>query len=164
MARYTVNLSKAKKFSRRKRAKKAMAILQEELEKREGEDVSISPEINVKIWRNGVENPPTRLEVEVRETGTGKVAVLPGAEPEPEPETGEESEEEEAEEEENGEEDEETREDEKDEEYREAVSGTVGEAKEAIEDMEDPDYARLLELEEEGKDRKTLKEFLESRV
>ncbi len=159
MARYTVNLSRAKKFSRRKRAKKAMAILQEELEKREDEDVSVSPEINVKIWTNGVENPPTKLEVEVRETGTGKVAVLPGTEPEPEPEPEpeEEPEEEEIGEESPGEED-------GDEDYEEVLSGTVSEAKDAIGEMDDPDYARLLELEEEGKDRKTLKGFLEAKV
>ncbi|MFB6265817.1 MAG: 50S ribosomal protein L31e [Candidatus Nanohaloarchaea archaeon] len=67
MSRYTVNLTRARSFSRRKRASKAMSILREKLEKQEGEEVSISPEINNRLWENGVENPPGRLEVEVVE-------------------------------------------------------------------------------------------------
>ncbi len=51
-----------------------------------------------------------------------------------------------------------------DQEYIEALRGTVGEAKAAIQDMDNPDYARLLELEETGDDRKTLKSFLEEKV
>ncbi|MFB6204179.1 MAG: hypothetical protein ABEJ75_00880, partial [Candidatus Nanohaloarchaea archaeon] len=41
---------------------------------------------------------------------------------------------------------------------------TVKEAKSRIRDMEDPDHSALLEQEKSGKDRKTLKSFLESRV
>lgn len=174
MARYTINLSRAKKYSRRKRAKKAMAVLKEELEKREGEAVSISPEVNVKIWENGIENPPSKIELEVQDAATGKVAVLPGTEPEPEPEPEpeeeeesgeepEEAEEEEPEEDETEEEDREESED-SDDEYEEILSGTVGDAKDAIDEMDSPDYERLLELEKEGKDRKTLKGYLEGKL
>ncbi len=180
MSRYTVNLSRARTFSRKRRAQKAMSILQEELEKREGEEVSVSPEVNAKIWERGAEKPPVRLEVEVTEAAGRKVAVLPGAEPEaeeepePEPEDDEEeetededteeSEDEEEQEDESEEEEAEDEEEEPDEEYEEILSGTVGEAKDAIQELDNPDYERLLELEEEGKDRKTLKQFIENQM
>lgn len=160
MPRYTVNLGRARSFSRRKRAQKAMHILREKLEDQEGEDVSIAPEINSKIWENGMERPPAKLKVEVVETSDGLRAILPGAEveePEPEPEPEEEEEkEDEAEEEE---EDEDSGVD-----YEEIVSGTVGEAKEQLQELESPDYKKALEAEKDNKDRKTLKEWLESRT
>ena len=43
------------------------------------------------------------------------------------------------------------------------VSGTVGDAKDAIRELEEPDYEELLAAEKAGKDRKTLKEFIENR-
>jgi len=46
--------------------------------------------------------------------------------------------------------------------FDDIVSGTVGDAKDAIENMENPDYDQLLEAEKSGKDRKTLKEFIEN--
>lgn len=49
-------------------------------------------------------------------------------------------------------------------EYLEAVSGTVEDARDAIDDMEDPDFERLLELEQQHKDRTTLTEYLERQV
>ncbi|MFB6292203.1 MAG: hypothetical protein ABEI58_02305 [Candidatus Nanohaloarchaea archaeon] len=166
MSRYTVNLSRARSFSRKKRAQKAMKILQEKLEEREGEDVSVSPEVNAKIWERGAEKPPATLEVEVTEAGGRKVALLPGAEPEteePEPEEVEEEQEQE-EDEEPAEEEESEDEDEADDEYDDILSGTVGEAKDAIKELDSPDYERLLELEEDGKDRKTLKQFIENQM
>lgn len=48
--------------------------------------------------------------------------------------------------------------------YDEVVSGTIGDAKEALEDVENPDYEAALEAEKSGKDRKTLKEWLERRA
>ncbi len=51
-----------------------------------------------------------------------------------------------------------------DDDYREALDGTVGEARYDIEQMDVPDYQRLLELEEEGKDRVTLKRFIRSQM
>lgn len=44
------------------------------------------------------------------------------------------------------------------------LGGTVSEVKEAIRDMDEPDYRELYEAEKEGKNRKTVKEFLESRM
>ncbi len=170
MARYTVNLSRARSFSRRRRAQKAMTILREKLEEKENEKVSIAPEINSRIWENGVERPPAKLEVEVVETPDGPRAVLPGTkveEPEPEPEP---EEEEETVEEEPGEETEEETEAEEDgseeveADYDEIVSGTVSEAKEDLQELDDPDWEAALEAEKENKDRKTLKEWLESRT
>lgn len=153
---HVINLSRAKSFARYNRAKKAMHILQEKLEELEGEKVSIDPEINAKLWERGVENPPTKLEVDVDETDTGKIAVLADTE------TTEEAQKEEEVEETEPEETEESEDSEVD--YEEVLSGTVSEAKDAVRDMEGPDYERLLKLEEEGKDRKTLKEFLEDRA
>ncbi|MFB6207771.1 MAG: hypothetical protein ABEJ69_00315, partial [Candidatus Nanohaloarchaea archaeon] len=44
------------------------------------------------------------------------------------------------------------------------VSGTVDEVKDRIRDMEDPDYEVILDAERDGKDRKTVVEFIESRM
>ncbi len=188
MSRYTVNLSRARTYSRRKRAQKAMSILREQLEKREGKKVSISPEVNRKIWERGAEKPPASIEVEITETAGEPVAVLPGSEPEveeepeeaeepteeveeteseetPEEDTEEESEEpEEAEEaEEEAVEEEPGEDDEPEVDYSEIVSGTISDAKEQLQELEDPDYGAALEAEKSNKDRKTLKEWLENR-
>lgn len=48
--------------------------------------------------------------------------------------------------------------------YSDVLSGTVDEAKDGIGDMENPDYRKLLQMEREGKDRKTLKEWIENRL
>lgn len=153
---HVINLSRAKSFARYNRAKKAMHILQDKLEELEGEKVSIDPEINSKLWERGVENPPTKLEVDVQVTDKGKVAVLAETKTTKQPQQTEETEE--------TEETEDSSEEESEVDYEEVLSGTVSEVKESVRDMEDPDYERLLELEEEGKDRKTLKEFLEDRA
>lgn len=44
------------------------------------------------------------------------------------------------------------------------VGGTIDEVKDRIRDMESPDYEALLEAEREGKDRKTVVDFLENRL
>ncbi|MFB6204055.1 MAG: hypothetical protein ABEJ75_00245 [Candidatus Nanohaloarchaea archaeon] len=49
-------------------------------------------------------------------------------------------------------------------EYEDIVSGTITEAKDALKEMEEPDYRAALEAEKEGKDRKTLKEWLENKL
>lgn len=130
------------KASRNKRSKKAMSILREKLEEAEG-DVSISPDLNEAIWREGGSNPPNRIEVEVEDLGDRKVA-RPAETSEKEQNTAGTVEE--------------------TEDYSEVVSGTVGEAKDAISELDDPDYEKLLEAEKEGKDRKTLKEFIEGKM
>lgn len=48
--------------------------------------------------------------------------------------------------------------------YNEVLSGTVQEVKDAVREMANPDYEAILEAEKRGKDRKTVKEFLERRV
>lgn len=51
-----------------------------------------------------------------------------------------------------------------DSEYKDILDNNVDEVKKKIRDLEDANYEELLELEEEGKDRKTVKEFLEQRI
>lgn len=135
-----------------------MSILRRKLEELEEEEVSISPEVNSKLWENGVERPPARLEVEVVDTDSGLRAVLPGEEAESKP-----SETEETEDEEEDDSEKET-EQESGEDYSEIVSGTVSDAKDELQELEDPDWESALEAEKEGKDRKTLKEFIESKM
>lgn len=149
MAQYTINLSKVRNYSRRRRAQKAMSILKEEVARREGDEFSVSQDINSYIWSRGAEKPPRNIAVEIVETDDGKLVQLAGQEvEEKQPETSQPEEAEES-----------TGQD-----YGEVLDGTVGEAKDAINEMEDPDYEKLLELEKQGKDRKTLREFLESKA
>ena len=44
------------------------------------------------------------------------------------------------------------------------LDSTVDEVKQQIREAEDPEYSELLEQEKEGKDRKTIKEFLEEKI
>lgn len=48
--------------------------------------------------------------------------------------------------------------------YEDILDNNVEDAKKAIRDLENPDYGKLLDLEKKGKDRKTIKQFLESRA
>ena len=48
--------------------------------------------------------------------------------------------------------------------FKDILEGTVDEVKDAIRDLDAPDYEGLLDSEKEGKDRKTVKEFIESRL
>ncbi len=47
--------------------------------------------------------------------------------------------------------------------YEKILSGTVKESKQAISNLDNPDYGRLIDIEKEGKNRKTLIEWLERR-
>ena len=141
MTRHTFNISKARVAGPNKRSKKAMSILREKLQEAEG-DVSISPELNQELWQKGGSNPPSKITVDVEEVGDQKVA-RPVEEPQRTQSSTSES---------------------SSEDYSEVVGGTVGDAKDAISEMEDPDYDALLEAEKAGKDRKTLKEFIEGRM
>lgn len=49
-------------------------------------------------------------------------------------------------------------------ELEDIVQDTISNAKDRIDDLEDPDYEKILELEEDNKDRKTLKQWLQTRV
>ncbi len=55
-------------------------------------------------------------------------------------------------------------EEEEEEDYSELLSGTVDEVRSRVREMENPDYRAILEAEQEGKDRKTVREFLERRM
>lgn len=48
--------------------------------------------------------------------------------------------------------------------YEDILSGTVSEAKSDIDELDEPDYRKILQLERENKNRKTLKDWLEERV
>lgn len=48
--------------------------------------------------------------------------------------------------------------------YTDVLEGTVDEVKDAIRDMDAPDFDALLDAEKEGKDRKTVREFIESQI
>ena len=128
----TVNLSRVKASPRQKRAGKAVKLLKEAFDS----DVKISPELNEQIWRKGMQSPPNKVTVE-EENET----LYPVEEPGQKQETVEKSAEEE---------------------YSEIVDGNIGDIKEEVNELENPDFEALIEAEEEGKDRKTLKEWFES--
>jgi len=48
--------------------------------------------------------------------------------------------------------------------YSEILSGNVDEVKSTVREMAKPDYRAILEAEKQGKDRKTVKEFLQRRI
>lgn len=146
MTRHKFNLSKAKNVGPNNRSKKAMSILREKLQDAEG-DVSISPELNQAVWQKGGSNPPSKIAVEVEEVGGSKIARPVDEEPSQQRTQSST-----------------TSSETSSEDYSKAVSGTIGEAKEAISEIENPDYEALLEAEKEGKDRKTLKEFIEGEI
>lgn len=152
MTLYTVNVSKARGKGRNKRAKKAASLLREELERQEDEEVSLSNEVNQEIWKNGAARPPRKITVEVVDSDDGLWAVLSDKEQqntqvsdEGQQQTGESD----------------TGSDEVD--YEGIVDGTVSEAKDAVEELDSPDYEALIQAEKDGKDRKTLIEFLEGK-
>lgn len=149
--RKTVSLSRAKIASRQNRAKKAVSVLRESF----SEEVKISRELNESIWSKGIENPPAKVTVELEEgvlypAETFESSTQDSTEKEDEEEIDEGSEETESQ-----------SSDETD--YSEVVDGTISDVKDRVTDLEDPDYEALIEAEEAGKDRKTLKEWLENR-
>ncbi len=149
--RKTVSLSRAKIASRQNRAKKAVSVLRESF----SEEVKISRELNESIWSKGIENPPAKVTVELEEgvlypAETFESSTQDSTEKEDEEEIDEESEETASQSSEETD-------------YSEIVDGTISDAKDRVTDLEDPDYEALIEAEEAGKDRKTLKEWLENR-
>lgn len=48
--------------------------------------------------------------------------------------------------------------------YINALDGNVSEVKDRIRDLQNPNYERILQLEKKGKDRKTVKEFIQRRT
>ncbi len=51
-----------------------------------------------------------------------------------------------------------------DKDYEEILDQNVEDVKSSVRELDDPNYQRLLELEREGKDRKTVRVFLEDRI
>ena len=149
--RKTVSLSRAKVASRRNRAKKAVSVLRESFD----EEVKISGELNESIWSKGIENPPSKVMVELE---NGMLYPAESFEDNIEQES---TETEETDETQEDSAEDQTSEEERD--YSEVVDGTIGDVKDAVTEMEDADYEALLEAEEAGKDRETLKEWLENR-
>lgn len=141
MTRKTVNLSRARVASRKNRAKRAVKILREKLENQEGEDVTISSEVNQEIWDRGAKKPPAKITVDVQPAEDG-LKAFPAEQPTTQTSTSTSS----------GSVD-----------YEEVVEGTVAEVKEEVEE-EDLDPEKVLEAEKENKDRKTLKQFLQDLI
>lgn len=139
MDRYTINLSRARAVGRKKRAGKAVRILTDELEKKEGE-ITISRELNQEIWKRGAKKPPAKVSVKIEEENGGKTAY-PVEDRADTTSTSQTS---------------------SDVDYSEVVSGTISDAKEEIGELDNPDYDSLLEAEKEGKDRKTLKDWIQA--
>ena len=135
MMHKTINLSRARAKSAQKRAKKAVSILKEEF----SEDVKVSRELNEEIWSRGAKKPPRKVTVEERD------GVLYPAEAPKSSNSTDNSNEKKSEDD-----------------LSELVDGTIDEVKERVEDLEDPDFEALIEEEESGKDRKSLKEWFES--
>lgn len=48
--------------------------------------------------------------------------------------------------------------------YTELLEDSVSEAKDALEELEDPDWDAVLKAEKEGKNRKTLKQWIENNI
>lgn len=137
MKQYTVNLSRARAAGGKNRARKAINILREELEKKEGK-VTLSREINQEIWKNGAAKPPAKITVKIENREGVKHATLVEQK---RPNSKDAS---------------------KEGDYSQIMSGTVSEAKTAIEEMEEPDLQALLEAEKESGNRKTLKDWIKA--
>jgi len=139
--RKTVNLSKTRAVSRQKRAKKAVSILKSHF----SEDVKVSGELNEEIWSRGAKKPPRKVSVENRD------GVLYPAKPvgkDDSTSTRETTEQEEV--------------SDSSQDYSDIVDNNIGDVKETVNGLESPDFEALIEAEESGKDRKTLKEWFES--
>jgi small subunit ribosomal protein S3 len=144
----------------------------------EGEEAAEKPEMINQIIQEAEDMTSAEIEraieelEEVREADVSKAEVREafekgetGTEAEEEPEveeTEDESEESESKaDEETPEPDTEEAEEEVD--YEEIVSGTISDAKDQLDDLDNPDYEAALEAEEDNKDRKTFKEWLDNK-
>lgn len=143
----TYNISRAYTYPRNKRATKAVRILKKKMEKNE-EDFEISNELNNHIWKRGAQKPPKKVTVDLKDVDGKRVAVPADTDTVSKP--AQETKKEETSAEESVE--------------ASVLDGTVSEAKDGISNAENPDYERLLELEKDGKNRKTLVEWLEGKV
>jgi ribosomal protein L31E len=141
MTRETVNLSRARVASRNSRAKRAVKILREKLENQEGEEVTISSEVNQEIWSRGASKPPAKITVDLQPTEKG-LKAFSAEQPKTQSSSSSGS---------------------NDVDYEEIVEGTVSEVKETVEEK-DINPEKILEAEKKKKDRKTLKQFLKDLI
>ena len=73
---YTIPLSKAWVSPRKKRAPRAVRILKGFITRHmKPESISISGEVNERIWRRGIQKPPRKIRVRAAKDEDGKVSV-----------------------------------------------------------------------------------------
>ena len=60
---FTIPLRKAWRTTRKRRAKKAITIIKEFLERHMKGEVKIGKSINESIWARGIQNPPRRVRI-----------------------------------------------------------------------------------------------------
>ncbi len=73
---YTVPLGKAWVSPRKKRAPRAVRILKGFITRHmKPESISISGEVNERIWRRGIQKPPRKIRVRAAKDEDGKVSV-----------------------------------------------------------------------------------------
>ena len=76
---YIIPLRKVKKTPRRKRAAKAMRYIRRFLERHtKNENIIISNELNEEIWKNGIENIPSKVKVKVSVQEDGSLLATLG--------------------------------------------------------------------------------------
>ena len=73
---YTIPLSKAWVSPRKKRAPRAVRILKGFITRHmKPESITISGEVNERIWRRGIQKPPRKIRVRAAKDEDGKVSV-----------------------------------------------------------------------------------------
>ena len=73
---YTIPLSKAWVSPRKKRAPRAIRIVKGFISRHmKPESISISGEVNKRIWSRGIEKPPRRIRIRAAKDEDGKVSV-----------------------------------------------------------------------------------------
>ncbi|RLG59266.1 MAG: 50S ribosomal protein L31e [Candidatus Hydrothermarchaeota archaeon] len=76
---YIIPLREVKKTPRRKRAAKAMRYIRKFLERHtKNENIIISNELNEEIWKNGIENIPSKVKVKVSVQEDGSLLATLG--------------------------------------------------------------------------------------
>ena len=75
---YTVPLARGfMKAPKWKRSKKAVKVLREFVTRHmKPEDLYIDPEVNERIWENGIKNPPRKIQVRITKSEEGLVRVF----------------------------------------------------------------------------------------
>lgn len=66
---FTIPLRKAWRTSRKRRAKKAVILIKEFLERHMKGEVKIGKSINENVWTRGIQNPPRRVRIHASKDG-----------------------------------------------------------------------------------------------